>query len=221
MACQVSSWERAKVEAFLAPRPENQEISYQIGIAFVGKHNTGSGGGHAEIVIRDGNGLYELGPPSHLDLSCTPVGVDLDDLIRAGPCKLIKTQNIQLRVLHLRNANDGSGSLQLALETKSRVQYYRYTDLYRIRTTERQFKHIALISCQDEYNILADDCATYCQTFLNRLLDHLLDKGQRNGGIGKDEYRRQKYLLEQQIHVEGGLVGEAEWRGPARIKMGY
>lgn len=221
MAYQASLWNRSRVSAFLAPSHENEAKIYQIGIAFVGKHNASPGSGHAEIVIRDGNGLCELGPPLHLDLTAAPSGVDSGELIRAGPSKLIATGNIRIRVLHLRNAKDGGDSLRLALEQRSKLQHYRYIDLYRIRTTERRLRHLSLLSCPEEYNTLVDDCATFCQTFLNKLLGHLLDLGKNNGGIDRDQYKYQKHLLEQQIHIEGGVLGQVEWRAASSSRNGH
>ncbi|KAK5635506.1 hypothetical protein RRF57_011218 [Xylaria bambusicola] len=212
MANQASLWNHTKISNFLAASPGNEEKSYQIGIAFVGGRNSSLGRGHAEIVIRDGHGLREISPSTQLNLTVSRSSFDSMDSIRAGPCQLIATENIRLRILHLCNANDGGDSLQVVFETRPKVLANRYSDLYRIRTTERRLKHLALRSCSGDYNILVDDCATFCQAFLNGLLDHLVDRGNNNGGIDRDEHRYQKNLLAKQIHIEDGLAGAAEWR---------
>ncbi|KAI0876224.1 hypothetical protein GGS24DRAFT_248704 [Hypoxylon argillaceum] len=214
MANQKALWNQAKITEFLAPSPQNQERIYQIGIAFVGGRHSSVRCGHAEIVVRDGDGLSEISPPTYLDLTVSPSNLDSEELLRSGPCELAAASNIRLRVLHLRNAIDGSDSLELEFKKRTGVRPYKYIDLYRIHATERRLKHLALRSCSEEYNILVDDCATFCQEFLNRLLDHLLDLGKRNGGIDRDQHKYQRQILGQLIHIEDGLAGEAE-RGAA------
>ncbi|KAI1096105.1 hypothetical protein F5B19DRAFT_488724 [Rostrohypoxylon terebratum] len=200
------------VAKFLEPNPENEERTYQIGIAFVGRGDESQHYGHAEIIIRDGDGLHKIQSHNNLDLTEGPPSVDQDEIERSGPQKLLKADNTRLRLLHLRNANDGGNSLELVLEAKREVRFYKYIDLYRICTTERRLKHIALRSCPQEHIALTDDCATFCHWFLEGLLDHLLERGDSHGGIDKDEYDNQKRLLTTQIHIKGGLVGDVEWR---------
>ncbi|OTB09394.1 hypothetical protein M426DRAFT_6668 [Hypoxylon sp. CI-4A] len=200
----------ASVMEFLAPSPQNQETSYQIGIAFLGGTvDSCLRLGHAEIVILDGDGLTNLRFPNSFDLTLSPPSIDPEELVRASHVPSI-TDNIRLRVLHIRNARDGDDSLELVLETKKTIQPYRYMDLYRIHMTERQLKHLAMLACPEKYIVLVDDCATFSFHFLKNLLGHLRDRGKHNGGIDRAQYKRQIRLLEKQIHIENGWKGTKE-----------
>ncbi|KAI1457500.1 hypothetical protein F4805DRAFT_428030 [Annulohypoxylon moriforme] len=203
---------KSKITQYLVPSSNNKENSYQIGVAFIGR-GEGSllSSGHAEIVIRDGDGLRKIPPPNNLNLTLNSSTMDQNELTRSGPDTIFKTNDVRLRVCHIHNTNDRIDSLELTLEERPKVQYYKYFDLYRIPMTERRLKHLALISCPKFYTILADDCATFCRNFLEELSAHLLERGKDGGGIDRDQYSLQKRFL-RHIRIEDGWVGAVEWR---------
>ncbi|KAI1101322.1 hypothetical protein F4804DRAFT_13927 [Jackrogersella minutella] len=217
---KIANGEDTKAAQMLAPSSRNKENTYQIGIAFVGR---GGGsllrGGHAEIVIRDGDGLSKISPPSDLNLTVSSSTIDQNDLTRSGPYALFNTDGVRLRVCHIHNTNDRIDSLELTLEERPKVQYYKYLDLYRIRMTERRLKYLALRSCPQKYTILVDDCATYCRVFLDKLLDYLLERGKGRGGIDRDQYSHQKCRLRHACHIEDGWAGKMECRTASPVQL--
>lgn len=119
-----------------------------------------------------------------------------------------------VKVLHIRFVSpDNKNKLVLALDESTTLgnpeqplMLYRYVDLYRIRTTERVLKHIALRFCPAQHRALVADCATFTYNFLTELLGYL----ENRGSITEDELENHRKALVRVIHIEDGIQGESE-----------
>ncbi|CAI6100632.1 unnamed protein product [Clonostachys chloroleuca] len=112
-----------------------------------------------------------------------------------------------LRLLHLRFKERGSAEYVLALDAKDKaIQCYRYFDIFRISTTERTLRHLALTSCQPDYSLLVADCASFARDFTTNLLAHLKDLNV----INEKEFSEYEKRLVGYIHIEDGWIGESE-----------
>jgi len=201
MASMTTLPDPVELEKFLALTDDSLQKEYQIGLAFLATT------GHAEVVLRHGN-LSAGHERTNLDLTSQPPIISSRNLLVLEDGELKKAKDIELRILHLRYTNGDSSSLELALEKtpSGNVQYCRYVDLYRIRTTERQLRQIALRSCPSLHCILLDDCATFAYNFLTGVLDHLESRGL----LSKTQKSSQRQLLLWENHVINGVVGQSE-----------
>lgn len=207
MANMTSPPDRTELEGFLALDDPAMQQEYQIGLAFVGKN------GHAEVAIRHGD-LSGVASPANLDLTVDPPIFAARRLVVTRGGALRTTDGPCLRLLHIRfpprdrNPDRHHQTLELALEPPplGKISYYRFADLYRLRTTERLLRHIALQSCPPEHRILVNDCATFAYNFLTGLLEYL----ESRGSISQTEHARQRWLLLWHNHVSEGVFGGSE-----------
>lgn len=181
--------DKGKVKDFLAPQSGNQRRTYLVGAGFIGPSPKQ---GHAAIVIRD----------------CEPIdktlSIEPEFKIESG--KTLRAEG-NLRLLHLRFKERGSAEYVLALDAKDKaIQCYRYFDIFRISTTERTLRHLALTSCQPDYSLLVADCASFARDFTTNLLAHLKDLNV----INEKEFSEYEKRLVGYIHIEDGWIGESE-----------
>lgn len=194
---------KENIKAFLRPDDLN-ERDYQISVAFIPNPR----GGHAAVVLRDYD-LDDANPPfeSIFRIHKTPFGEYRGPSPGGYPTIPLEDN---LRLLHLRLAPKEPKKpreLELALEIPSGpVEYYRHVDLYRVRTTERVLKHIALQSCPGQHRVLVDDCATFVYNFSMGLLRYLVNDKVIEEEVLKSEMKR----LIRNNHIKDGLIGESE-----------
>lgn len=196
MANQASPSKKASLRSVLLATADLED--YQIGLAFVGK-------GHAEVILRHGD-LINVVPPKNLDLTASPATFHSNEFVVFENSEVCSGDSVYVRVLHIRNARDGTDDLVLALEETPKVKYYRYADLYRIQTTERWLRHLALLSCPDRHRLVVEDCATFAYNFLINILQDL----ETRGYIDEAVVQVQQELLIQHNHIMDGSLGKSE-----------
>lgn len=201
MASEIRPTDPAELEAYLGQDDHSEQREYQIGLAFVGSS------GHAEVVLRDGN-LSAVAAPTNLDMTSRPPAIAPHKLVLCYHDELPRMDGIRVRLLHVRYPVGDRRSLELALEPRpsGRVSFYRFADLYRIQTTERHLRWLALQSCPARHCPLLNDCATFAYNFLTALLDHLKDRG----CISEKQHYHQRLLLVWHNHVRNGVLAQSE-----------
>ncbi|KAK7222729.1 hypothetical protein V2G26_010732 [Clonostachys chloroleuca] len=180
------------VENFLAPDNQNPEKHYNIGLAFMGKR------GHAAVVLQECN----LAADGNLPRFETRFSITRDG----------KLPNNNVRLVHIRFGK--LNKLELALEIPLSRRFYRHVSLYRIYTTERTLKHIALQSCPSEHRYLVADCATFAYNFLRGVLGHLKNQGDIT------DLRPHLEVLVRHNHIMDGSAGKSEVASRGNRKLG-
>ncbi|KAI0547897.1 hypothetical protein F4679DRAFT_339274 [Xylaria curta] len=176
-------------QAFIDTQPE---IFFEIGVAF--KH------GHAMVIVN----TVEDDPP--------------EAFVRCyGFERKYDVQGDNLRILHIRSDESGTG-IEFALEGRSGiVSLERYYPQFRVLLTENKFKYIALQSFPTRaYQVLVNDCATFAHNFFTNLLGDLY----QNGRLSGYNYERCKRDLVRDIRTQEGPKGETEFVSRQNQQLG-
>ncbi|KAK7967868.1 uncharacterized protein PG986_002145 [Apiospora aurea] len=177
-------------EPFLKPSETNPEKQFEIGIARKKRH--------ASVIIQD---IKPDGPNSSRTY--------FEDAFKPNKNYSFDVPNYQ--ILHIRFTEPGAGRTEqlvaLGLDTPDkRRDVDQYDRLYRIRTTDRMLKYIALISCPAHHAVMTSDCATFAHNFLTELLDRLL----KEGHMDKEKYRQIIKSLVKHVRAANGPLGQTE-----------
>ncbi|KAI0482986.1 hypothetical protein GGR56DRAFT_218696 [Xylariaceae sp. FL0804] len=172
------------LEDFLSSGDENPEKCYDIGIAYLKPQH------HAVVVLKSCDAEATL----QTDFATIYEKHTNGDLPHSG-----------IRRLDIRFPPGATDRLVLKLATpRKKLEFSRYHELYRVRTTERRLRHIALQSCPERHRYMIGDCATFVFNFLAGVLCHL----ESRGAIRNIEPYIQ-YLISHN-HVSGGTFGPTE-----------
>ncbi|KAK7962898.1 uncharacterized protein PG986_003723 [Apiospora aurea] len=168
---------------YLATSEQNQARRYHIGVAYLEPK------GHAAVILQTGS-------PRETTVFETVYRYYESDVLPVTGVRL-------LHVRFLPNRRDAF-ALVLSQPLRKSLRFIRHHDLYRVRTTERTIRHIALRACPSSHQYITSDCATYVSNFLGELLGHLVKQCAKPNAEAHVDY------LAHHNHVSEGKLGALE-----------
>ncbi|KAK8043358.1 methyltransferase type 11 [Apiospora rasikravindrae] len=171
------------LENWLAPGVHNRALRYHVGVAYLEPK------GHAAVILQNGRSNEVA------RFETTYRYYEYDALPAAGA-----------RLLHVRflPGRRDAFALVLSQPLPRNLRFIRYHDLYRVHTTERTIRHLALRACPSSHQYITSDCATYAFNFLGELLGHLAKQCARSSIQPHVDY------LALHNHVQEGSLGALE-----------